>query len=442
MKQSVQRDGSQVSKIIEPTRSRPAQQKTSASGSHLAQLAAMINASPKAESLVTLAAEINQQRPRQAGGAESGVNRPAQLRLEVEGTLAHGDRSGNSIIENTGGESADTGGQSATQSSCGCSAKANSRSGSKSESLLSRKLPAQKKDAARSQAATQKAAQRRAVLQAVWAYLDVEGGESLNLKQTSDLNVFERSSDGSKYVKTGTASDGRIIVKRQGGVHADWRYDKFDAYKDWTQQSQGVSVPAPFGSGNINAAHNRGAPKASSRQEDFGGAKLGDKYSDYVSGLQSGGKKDAQIAQALLDLDDTNLVSDLEKRAASMLHVTVYLAEEWRKQGAAKLYRAFLRSIVSGEKDFNDFLTEFKFIVSADEGRKQVARFADVHRGVKTKSDLDADEQIIYGNMSPIHDEDVESDSDMEVEKALGKTRDHSQKNKGSGIGWKDPWKT
>lgn len=125
MKQSVQRDVNEVSKIAEPTRSRSAQQKTCASGGHLVQLAAMINASPKAEGLMTLAAEINQGSPvqslREAGGAESRVNGPAQLRLEVEGTLAHGDRSGNSMTENTGGQSAETSGQSAQQSSCGCS---------------------------------------------------------------------------------------------------------------------------------------------------------------------------------------------------------------------------------------------------------------------------------------------------------------------------------
>src|SRR5215472_12712287 len=60
MKQSVQRDVSQASKIAEHTRSRSAQQKTSAAGGHLAQLAAMINAGPKAEGLMMLAAEINQ----------------------------------------------------------------------------------------------------------------------------------------------------------------------------------------------------------------------------------------------------------------------------------------------------------------------------------------------------------------------------------------------
>jgi hypothetical protein len=164
MKQSVQRDISQVSKIAEPTRSRPAQRKTSASGGHLAQLAAIVNASPRAESLMTLAAEINQDSPvqhlREAGGAESGVQGPAQLRLEVEGTLAHGDRSGNLMTENAGDQSADTGGESVAQSSCGCSVKANTRSGGESGSP-SKKLPAQKKDAARSQAATQKPAQGR-----------------------------------------------------------------------------------------------------------------------------------------------------------------------------------------------------------------------------------------------------------------------------------------
>ncbi|HET9183997.1 MAG TPA: hypothetical protein VFP59_17855 [Candidatus Angelobacter sp.] len=387
----------------------------------------------------------------QAAGAsdESSIslNGTAQLKIDIFGTLAHGDRSG----DERGDAHA-----SQPKTECGCGAKQDKTSGKKEQDPPRGKRPVQKKPVQQkrsdaSPAATQlkqgaaepvtpKPVQRRGVLQAVWAYLDAEGGESLNLKSTSDPNVFELSRDGSKYVKAGTASDGRMIVKRQGGVHADWRYDSFTEYQNWTKGSQGVSVDAPLGSGKINAAHKRGAPKISSRQEDFGGAKLGDAYSDYISGLQSGGKTDVEIATALLKLDDTSLVSDIEKRAASMLHVTVYLAEEWRKQGAAKLYRAFLRSIENGEKTFKDFLTEYEFILSADEGRKQVARFTDVHRGVKSKSDLGPSEQIVYGNMSPLRDEDVESDSDMEVEKALSKTRDYSQKNKQPNIGWKDPW--
>ena len=152
------------------------QAQTFASAGHLAQLsAAIVNGSPRVESLAQLrddirqsapvqdlmglASEVNQGSPvqhlREAGNDERGSNGLAQLRLEVEGTLAHSDRSGNSMTE-------DTGGQSAEQSSCGCSA--NTRSGSESESLPSRKLPAQKKDATRGRAATPKPTQRETEL--------------------------------------------------------------------------------------------------------------------------------------------------------------------------------------------------------------------------------------------------------------------------------------
>jgi hypothetical protein len=152
------------------------QARTFVSGGHLTQLsAAMVNGSPRVESLAQLrddirqsapvqdlmglASEVNQDSPaqhlREAGDAESGFNGLAQLQLDVEGTLAHSDRSGrsgNSMTE-------DTGGQSVEQSSCGCSA--NTKSSSESENLPSRKLPAQKKNATRGQAATPKPTQRK-----------------------------------------------------------------------------------------------------------------------------------------------------------------------------------------------------------------------------------------------------------------------------------------
>ncbi|TDW95859.1 hypothetical protein [Dinghuibacter silviterrae] len=280
----------------------------------------------------------------------------------------------------------------------------------------------------------------KGIIQPQWVYLDREGGQSLNLRKTNDPNVFELSRDGSKYTVIGYATNGRPIVQKVNQqLHSEWRYDRFSTYQNWTSQSQGISVEGPFGTGNINSVHKRGAPKISSRKEDFGNVRLGDTYDEYIRGIKSGGMTEAEIAQALLDLDDNALVSDIEKRAASMLHVTVYLAEEWRKQGAAKLYRGFLRSIVAGQKSFDDFRNEFEFIISADEGRKQVARFRDVYRGEKKETDLPVHEQILYENLSPIRDEDFESDEELEDQKSLTKTRDHSLQNKGT-KGWQNAW--
>jgi hypothetical protein len=277
------------------------------------------------------------------------------------------------------------------------------------------------------------------VLQAQWAYVDADGGKHLNLSRTEDPEIFLLKSDNSKYKVIGKAANGHPIVQEIGGVHEDWRHNQFSEYQNWTTATSGVSVVPPFGSGSVSAYHNRGAPKISSKQSDFGGAKLGDSYAEYLRGVQSGGLTDVEIAQALLELDDSALVSDLEKRAASMMHVTVYLAEEWRKQGAAKIYRAILRSIVEGERDFSTFSEDFAFIASADQGREQVARFRDVQRGDKKQKALAESEQQIYGSMSPYHAGDFDTDDDMEDEKTLKKTRDFSNQNQDA-VGWHSPW--
>ncbi|MBF9222679.1 eCIS core domain-containing protein [Hymenobacter ruricola] len=283
----------------------------------------------------------------------------------------------------------------------------------------------------------------QAVMQPLWVYLDNLSGTRLNLRATSDPTVYELSSDGSKYKVISTAGGNTIVQKMPAPTasapYEDWMYDGFSEYQDWTKQSTRVSMPGPWGGGNINATHKRGAPKISSRQQDFGKAKMGDTYTEYVRGATSGGHTDQEVANDLLSLDDTVLSSHLEQRAASMLHVTVYLAEEWRKQGAAKIYRAFLRKVIAGQATMADLITEFKFVASAQEGRKQVARFSDVHNGHRDQTDLSASEQLLYGHMSPTRDEDYDTDEDMEEDKKLAGTRDFSADNRGV-KGWKNPW--
>lgn|GEM_PF-3029054 len=215
-----------------------------------------------------------------------------------------------------------------------------------------------------------------------------------------------------------------------GGSDNPFHYSTFQEYQDFTKTTQGVSVQA-FG-GPISAVYKRGAPKLGSQSKDWGKSQLGDDYADYIRGLRSGGLDDGEIAQALLDLDDSVLTSHLEKRAAAMMTVTVYLAEEWRKQGAAKIYRANLRLIAEGKKDFDDFLTDFAFIGSAQNGRKQVGRFYDVHNGDAELSDMEEDEQLVYAAMSPQRDEDYSSDEDMRTDdkKNLKGKRLFAQKHK------------
>jgi hypothetical protein len=198
------------------------------------------------------------------------------------------------------------------------------------------------------------------------------------------------------------------------GSDNPFHYQNFQEYQDFTKTTTGVSVDA-FG-GPVSAYFNRGAPKLASNAKNWGKTSLGDSYVEYIQGLRSGGMTDAALAQALLDLDDSVLASHLEKRAAAMMTLTVYLAEEWRKQGAAKIYRAILRLIVAGTRTFDDFLDDFAFIGSADAGRKQVGRFYDVWLGDSDQADLDSVESDIYGAMSPQRDEDYSSDEDMRTD--------------------------
>jgi hypothetical protein len=209
-----------------------------------------------------------------------------------------------------------------------------------------------------------------------------------------------------------------------------FHHSVFPAYQDFTTTSQGVSVDA-FG-GPISAVYKRGAPKLGSRAADWGKVKLGDTYAEYIRGLRSGGLTDPAIAAALLNLDESVLASHLERRAAAMLTVTVYLAEEWRKQGAGKIYRAILRLIVKGSRTFDDFLDDFKFIGSAVDGRKQVGLFYDVWLGDTERDDMDSEEGEIYDEQSQIQNEDYSSDDDMRTDdkKNLKAKRLFAQKHK------------
>jgi Domain of unknown function (DUF4157) len=272
------------------------------------------------------------------------------------------------------------------------------------------------------------------VLQPQWAHVS-DTGEHLNLIKTEDPEVFFYKKTGIKYKATGkVAADGHIIVQELSGEHTEYRHDQFATYKNWTASSTGVHIPTEFGP--TGAYHNRGAPKITSKQTNYGNAKLGDAYTDYIDALKSRGESDKNIAGALLDLDDSALTSNMEKRGAAMLHTTVYLAEEWRKQGAAKIYRAILRAIVAGETDFDHFIEHFEFVGSADRGRMQVGRFKDVHEGDEDESNLNANERRIYGNMSPYHPGDYDTDDEMADEKKLSKGRDYSQST-GVGTAWK-----
>jgi hypothetical protein len=224
----------------------------------------------------------------------------------------------------------------------------------------------------------------------------------------------------------GRASGDRWTIATPADLAAPsnpFHHSTFPVYQNWTKTTTGVAIPL-FG-GMVSATHSRGAPKIGSDKTQWGNTTLGDTYREYVRGLRSGGLPDATIAKALLKLDDTLLTSDLEKRAAAMITITVNLAEEWRKQGAAKIYRAILRRIEEGTKTFDDLLRDFDFITSAQDGRKQVGRFYDAWLKSDTDDLLPADAEY-YDALSPVNVMDYSSDEDMRTdEKKNLKTKRH-----------------
>lgn len=120
MKQAVQSDASQVQKTSEPTRSRPAQNQFAAPGGHLAQLAAVINGSPRMQALARM---------------KEDIQRTAQLKIGIAGTLAQGDREAglDDAMENHESSAAES------PSACGCSSKPGAAE------ITRKKSPAQKK---------------------------------------------------------------------------------------------------------------------------------------------------------------------------------------------------------------------------------------------------------------------------------------------------------
>lgn len=291
----------------------------------------------------------------------------------------------------------------------------------------------------------------QAIVQGKWI-IEKDTGKNLNLRKTEDETIYMSSKTGAKYKVTAwDVNDEPIEVEEMvdseesdedmGGEHEDYRFNNWDTYKNWTKKSQDVQIVSEYGP--VSAFQNRGAPKIGSKKGDFGDEKMGDSYKEYIQGLRSGKESDSDIATDLLSLNDEFVTSDLEKRAAAMLHTTVYLSEEWRKQGAAKIYRSFLRLIAEGSKTFDDFLKDFAFIKSADEGRYMVSRFKDVKNKDAKMEDLDDNEKDVYNAMSPTNDGDFSSEDEMMDEKQLSKQRDHSKifkENSTSTTGFKDVW--
>lgn len=263
------------------------------------------------------------------------------------------------------------------------------------------------------------------VIQGMWA--TVWGtGERLNLTDNKD-GTYTDAKTGKRYVLHSTtgsinyvsllsatpaipATPPPLAAPAMAAAPATAAAPFMPELGTWTKKSTGVRPATPWG--KVSATHKRGAPKLSSRASEFGRFSMGDSYAEYVRALRSGGKSDSAIAQGLLDQDPSVLSSSGEQRGAAMLHSTVYLAEEWRKHGAAKIYRGEVRRIAAGKASLDDMQRDFEFVQSADRGRKQVGRFHQVQTGRMQPSALSPPDSEIYETMSPLRDDDFSSDEE------------------------------
>lgn len=75
-----------------------------------------------------------------------------------------------------------------------------------------------------------------------------------------------------------------------------------------------------------------------------------------------------------------------------------------------------LRTIAKGVRDFDDFLRDFDFTTSADQGRNMVARFYDVWLKIDDKSTLPGHEADYYDEMWEAPQKDFSSDDDMRTD--------------------------
>ncbi|HET7864673.1 MAG TPA: hypothetical protein VFL86_09745 [Burkholderiaceae bacterium] len=236
------------------------------------------------------------------------------------------------------------------------------------------------------------------------------GGKQLYLDNKTDLQY--------EWV-SGTTNDDRV-VKAYAASHSSSKPLQSE-YVNWdSTKTTSEEMDTPFG--KASARHSRGAPFAQTNKTDYGGNGVGDAYTDMFYALRDGShdtSDDAGLATALLELDKTKLDTDLQKNAAAKLTVAVHLAEEWRKQGALKIWRALLRLVEGGKINLDRAGQLFAFVRSADAGRQQVARFQDVYEEDMSESELTKDERMIYGAMSPINQDDFSSDDEMRTKKEL-----------------------
>ncbi|MGY6410411.1 MAG: hypothetical protein ACXIUV_05215 [Alkalilacustris sp.] len=282
-----------------------------------------------------------------------------------------------------------------------------------------------------------------AVLQAVWVLVTTTDGSDarkMRLRRQKGSDLLTLGDTGRQFRVVDDSTDPPSVEEVPAtatDAWADLRPQTYGTLRDWSDPPTGPGPKGVFSGNRMSATHNRGAPFLGTRQEAYNGAQFAlvgkDKrpatYENFVKAMRSAGKSDEEIAKGLLRLDPDVFTTDLERRGADMIVGTVALAEEWRKQGAGKIFRAYLRLIAKKKRNFDSFMGDFAFVKSADAGRRMVGRFQNKRHKANEDEPLPLEEDI-YDAMSDLEEDDLSSDDEMRAKKTIGKRRLYAVKHR------------
>jgi hypothetical protein len=156
-----------------------------------------------------------------------------------------------------------------------------------------------------------------------------------------------------------------------------------------------TTITGPLGL-QLSARHNRGAPylTAGPSSSTVSNPKDLESYESWIRVLRGAGIEEATLARYLGMKDPNDLIplatvlkTPEQRFVLCMMWATVNLAEEFRKKGAAKVFRALMRAVEKNSTDLKTaVLTGFRFKTKADEGRVQVALVQDLLSGAGAPS--------------------------------------------------------
>jgi len=265
--------------------------------------------------------------------------------------------------------------------------------------------------------------QNRKLIGKGYGWLKFEGlSGSYRASQVQDaVNTTNNTSNSGTSMNNSSSNSSAMVTNNSNtsNTNSSSYHDHYsnlrDVYGNWTPNETFGQNQTPFG--EVNTKHNRKAPYITTNVKQYPKTKVKVDYEDIIRALRKQKISDKEIANILLEAEDGKLTNPNAIRAAAMLVAVVYLAEEWRKQGAVKIFRAILRLIAEGKYTLNDIPKMFDFVASAQSGREQVYRLWQIFKGKLSYEILSQYDQDIIGGMSPLREYDMDSEDDMRDEK-------------------------